>query len=74
VSGLKQSAGARPTSYAASTEHRSNRLAIYFTKLRYEASASISFGPSLLATSGIGESTPEWYPWPHCSGRTVKYK
>jgi len=36
-----------------------NRLAIYFTKLRYEASASISFGPRWLATIGIGDPAPE---------------
>src|SRR5450756_2036829 len=29
--------------------------AAYLTKLRYEASASISSGPSVLATRGIGE-------------------
>jgi len=31
----------------------------YLTKLRYEASASISFGPRWLATIGIGDSVPE---------------
>jgi hypothetical protein len=32
---------------------------LYLTKLRYEASASISFGPRWLATIGIGDSVPE---------------
>jgi hypothetical protein len=31
----------------------------YLTKLRYEASASISSGPSVLATIGIGDSGAE---------------
>jgi hypothetical protein len=32
---------------------------LYLTKLRYEASASISFEPRWLATIGIGDSVPE---------------
>ena len=34
-------------------------LGIYLTKLRYEASASTSSGPNVLATRGIGESGRE---------------
>ena len=32
----------------------------YLTKLRYETRASISFGPNLVATRGIGDAGSEW--------------
>jgi hypothetical protein len=38
---------------------RVDQFAADLTKLRYEASASISFGPNEVATCGIGNTVPE---------------
>jgi len=52
--------GAKFSAIPAATRSSPRKgLAVYLTKLRYEASASISFGPNVLATRGIGDSTPE---------------
>jgi hypothetical protein len=51
--------GYRVSSKNSSNQHQSfpgNRFAVYLTKLRYDARASISFGDNLPAIRGIGGS------------------